>query len=88
MPSEKDKALLLQLFFMNNESATVAEHNFGFQKNVKTGKGLSTVSHHIIKLVHRFEETGSLEDRVRFGRPCLRIAATVHSLLGLQIRLQ
>ncbi|GFW24852.1 hypothetical protein TNCV_1961171 [Trichonephila clavipes] len=33
--SEKDKALLVKLFFMNKESATVALRKFLLQKNVK-----------------------------------------------------
>ncbi|GFV99571.1 uncharacterized protein TNCV_5079351 [Trichonephila clavipes] len=60
------------LFFMNKESATVALRKFRLQKNVKTGKGPSTVVR-LIKLVQRFEETGSLKERVRSGRPSLRI---------------
>ncbi|GFT88860.1 hypothetical protein TNCV_906731 [Trichonephila clavipes] len=64
---EKDKTLLVKLFFMNKESATVALCKFRLQKNVKTGKGLSTEAR-FIKLVQRFEETGSLEDRVRSVR--------------------
>ncbi|GFV99071.1 hypothetical protein TNCV_1510491 [Trichonephila clavipes] len=72
MLSEKDKALLLKLFFMNKESATSALRKFQLQKNVKTGNGLLTVVR-LIKLVQRFEETGSLEDHVRSGRPSLRI---------------
>ncbi|GFT07919.1 hypothetical protein TNCV_873511 [Trichonephila clavipes] len=47
MPSEKDKALLVKLFFMNKESATVALRKF---RNVKTGKGPSTVVR-LVKLV-------------------------------------
>ncbi|GFY00247.1 hypothetical protein TNCV_4710491 [Trichonephila clavipes] len=72
MLSEKDKALLVKLFFMNKESATVALRIFRLQKNVKTGKWPSTVVH-LIKLVQQFEETESLEDPVRSRRPILRI---------------
>ncbi|GFW06692.1 hypothetical protein TNCV_3287931 [Trichonephila clavipes] len=72
MLSEKDKALLVKLFFTNKESAIVALRKFRLQKNVKTGKGPSTVVR-LINLVQRFEETGSLEDRVISGRPSLRI---------------
>ncbi|GFT58647.1 hypothetical protein TNCV_1250921 [Trichonephila clavipes] len=72
MLGEKDKALLMKLFFMNKESATVAMHKFRLQKNSKTGKGPTTVVC-LIKLVQRFEETKSLEDRVRSGQPRLRI---------------
>ncbi|GFX42593.1 transposable element Tcb2 transposase [Trichonephila clavipes] len=57
---------------MNKESATVALRKFRFQINVKTGKGPSTVVC-LIKTDQRFEETGSLEDRVRSGQPNLRI---------------
>ncbi|GFT82027.1 hypothetical protein TNCV_3909641 [Trichonephila clavipes] len=69
---EKDKALLVKLFFMNKESATVALREFRLQKNVKIGKGPST-SVRLIKLVLQFEETRSLKDRVRSGRTSLRI---------------
>ncbi|GFX47202.1 hypothetical protein TNCV_2747781 [Trichonephila clavipes] len=72
MLSEKDKALLVELFFINKESATDALRKFRLQKNVKSGKGPSTVVR-LINLVQRFEETGSLEDRVRSGKPSLRI---------------
>ncbi|GFX82303.1 hypothetical protein TNCV_973151 [Trichonephila clavipes] len=60
----KDKALLVNLVFMNKESVTFALRKIGLQKNVKTGKGPSTVVR-LIKLVQRFEETGSLEDCVK-----------------------
>ncbi|GFS76522.1 hypothetical protein TNCV_1621371 [Trichonephila clavipes] len=72
MLSEKYKALLVKLFFMNKESATVALRKFSLQKNVKTGKEPSAVVR-LIKLVERFEETGSLENRVRSKRSSLRI---------------
>ncbi|GFT56731.1 DUF4817 domain-containing protein [Nephila pilipes] len=71
MLSAKDKALLMKMFYMNEESATVALHKFRLQKNVKTGKGPLIVTG-ITKLVQRFEETESLQDRVRSGRPSLR----------------
>ncbi|GFY34964.1 hypothetical protein TNCV_155411 [Trichonephila clavipes] len=57
---------------MNKESVTVALRKFRLQKKVKTGKWPSTVVC-LIKLVQRFEKTGSLEDHVRSGRPSLRI---------------
>ncbi|GFW05694.1 hypothetical protein TNCV_5025571 [Trichonephila clavipes] len=72
MLSDKDKVLLVKLFFMNKESATVALRKFRVETKVKTGKEPSTVVC-LIKLVQRFEETRSLEDRVRSGRPSLRI---------------
>ncbi|GFU98601.1 hypothetical protein TNCV_3654321 [Trichonephila clavipes] len=73
MLSEKDKAFLAKLIFMNKESATVALRKFRLQKkNVNTGKGPSTVER-FMKLAQRFQETGSLDDRVRSGRPSLRI---------------
>ncbi|GFV84544.1 hypothetical protein TNCV_2481581 [Trichonephila clavipes] len=68
MLSEKNKALLVKLFFMSKESATVALLKFRLQKNVKTGKWPSTVVR-LIKLLQRFEETGSLKDTLRSGRP-------------------
>ncbi|GFX33590.1 hypothetical protein TNCV_1932571 [Trichonephila clavipes] len=57
-----DKALLVKRIFMNNESASVALRKFRLQKHDKTGKGPLTVIR-LIKLLQRFEETGSLEDR-------------------------
>ena len=50
---------------------TVALRKFRLQKNVKTGQGPLTVAG-LTKLVQRFEETESFEDRVRSGRPSLR----------------
>ncbi|GFT95746.1 DUF4817 domain-containing protein [Nephila pilipes] len=54
------KALLVKLFYMNEESATVALRKFRLQKNVKTEKEPLTMAG-LKKLVRRFEETGSLE---------------------------
>ncbi|GFU76639.1 DUF4817 domain-containing protein [Trichonephila clavipes] len=71
MFSAPDKALLVKLFYMNEESATIALRKFRVQKNVKSGKGLLT-SAGLLKLVKRFEETGKLEGRARAGRPCLK----------------
>ncbi|GFV09653.1 hypothetical protein TNCV_2937641 [Trichonephila clavipes] len=62
MLNEKDKALLVKLFFMNKKSATAALRKFRLQRNAKAGKGpLKLVRR--IKLVLQFEETESLEDR-------------------------
>ncbi|GFW64094.1 DUF4817 domain-containing protein [Trichonephila clavipes] len=71
MLSAPDKALLVKLFYMNEESATIALHKSRVQKNVKSGKGPLTPAG-LLKLVKRFEETGKLEDRARAGRPCLK----------------
>ncbi|GFV34129.1 hypothetical protein TNCV_3630941 [Trichonephila clavipes] len=60
--SEKDKTLLMKLFFIKIESATVVPRKFRLQRNVKTGKEFSTVVC-LINLLQRCEETGSLEDR-------------------------
>ncbi|GFT22313.1 DUF4817 domain-containing protein [Trichonephila clavipes] len=65
------KALLVKLFYMNEESATIALRKFRVQKNVKSGKGPLTPAG-LLKLVKRFEETGKLEDQARAGRPCLK----------------
>ncbi|GFU35522.1 hypothetical protein NPIL_157221 [Nephila pilipes] len=62
MLSGEDKALLVKLFYLNEESATVALHTFRLQKNVKSGKRPLTVAV-LIKLVQRFEETGSCKVR-------------------------
>ncbi|GFT00321.1 DUF4817 domain-containing protein [Trichonephila clavipes] len=73
MLSALDKALLVKLFYMNEESATIALRKFQIQKNVKSGKDPLTPAD-LLKLVKRFEETGKLEDRARAGRPCLKEA--------------
>ncbi|GFS90708.1 hypothetical protein TNCV_3771321 [Trichonephila clavipes] len=53
-----DKALLVKLFYVNKESATIALRKFRFQKNVKSGKGPLTPAG-VLKLVKRFEEPES-----------------------------
>ncbi|GFW25784.1 DUF4817 domain-containing protein [Trichonephila clavipes] len=68
MLSAPDKALLVKLFYLNEESATIALRKFRVQKNVKSGKGPLTPAG-LLKFVKRFEETGKLEDRARAGRP-------------------
>ncbi|GFX51747.1 DUF4817 domain-containing protein [Trichonephila clavipes] len=73
MLNAPDKALLVKLFYMNEESATIALRKFRVQKNVKSGKGPLTPAG-LLNLVKRFEETGKLEDRARAGRPCLKEA--------------
>ncbi|GFT09356.1 DUF4817 domain-containing protein [Trichonephila clavipes] len=73
MLSAPDKALLVKLFYMNEESATIALRKFRVQKNVKSGKGPLTPAG-LLKFVKRFEESGKLEDRARAGRPCLKEA--------------
>ncbi|GFV41133.1 DUF4817 domain-containing protein [Trichonephila clavipes] len=73
MLSGPDKALLVKLFYMNEESATIALRKFRVQKNVKSGKGPLTPAY-LLKLVKRFEETEKLEDRAQAGRPCLNEA--------------
>ncbi|GFV25431.1 DUF4817 domain-containing protein [Trichonephila clavipes] len=73
MLSAPDKALFVKLFYMNEESATIALRKFLVQKNVKSGKGPLTPAG-LLKFVKRFEETGKLEDRARAGRPCLKEA--------------
>ncbi|GFX19716.1 DUF4817 domain-containing protein [Trichonephila clavipes] len=73
MLSAPDKALLVKLFYMNEESVTIALRKFRVQKNVKSGKGPLTPAG-LLKLVKSFEETGNLEDRARAGRPCLKEA--------------
>ncbi|GFX94962.1 DUF4817 domain-containing protein [Trichonephila clavipes] len=71
MFSAPDKALLVKLFYMNEESAIIALRKFRVQKNVKSGKGPLTPAGPL-KLVKCFEETGKLEDRAQAGRPCLK----------------
>ncbi|GFX22987.1 DUF4817 domain-containing protein [Trichonephila clavipes] len=73
MLSAPDEALLVKLFYMNEESATIALRKFRVQKNVKSGKGPLTPAG-LLKLVKSFEETGKLEDQARAGRPCLKEA--------------
>ncbi|GFW86169.1 DUF4817 domain-containing protein [Trichonephila clavipes] len=73
MLSAPDKASLMKLFYMNEESATITLRKFRVQKNVKSGKGPLTPAG-LLNLVKRFEETVKLEDRARAGRPCLKEA--------------
>ncbi len=70
MLSARDKDLLVKLLYLNQGSATITLRKFRVQKNVRSGKGPLTVEG-LIKLVQRFEETGTQEDRVRAERPCL-----------------
>ncbi|GFT82866.1 hypothetical protein TNCV_4434181 [Trichonephila clavipes] len=86
MLSAPDKALLVKLFYMNEESATIALRKFRVQKNAKNGKGPLTPAG-LLKLVKRFEKTGKLEDRARAGRPCLKEVA-VETLLSKCKRLR
>ncbi|GFX54958.1 DUF4817 domain-containing protein [Trichonephila clavipes] len=73
MLSAPDKALLVKLFHMNEESAIIVLRKFRVQKIVKSGKGPLTPAG-LLKLVKRFEETVKLEDRARAGRSCLKEA--------------
>ncbi|GFV37678.1 hypothetical protein TNCV_2707931 [Trichonephila clavipes] len=66
MLSAPDKSLLVKLFYMNEESATIALRKFRVQKNVKSRKGPLTPAG-LLKLVKRF-------DRAQAGRPCLKEA--------------
>ncbi|GFU69418.1 DUF4817 domain-containing protein [Trichonephila clavipes] len=66
-----DKALLVKLFYMNEESAKIALRKFWVQKNAKSGKAPLRPAG-LLKLVKRFEETGKLEGRARARRPCLK----------------
>ncbi|GFS69217.1 hypothetical protein TNCV_4010571 [Trichonephila clavipes] len=71
MLSAPDKALLVKLFYMNDESATIALRKFRVQKKCEEWKRHLTPAG-LLKLVKRFEETGKLEERARAGRPCLK----------------
>ncbi|GFV41118.1 DUF4817 domain-containing protein [Trichonephila clavipes] len=73
MLSVLDRAFLVKLFHMNQESSTIALRKFRVQKNVKSGKGPLTPAG-LLKLVKCFEETEKLEDRAQAGRPCLNEA--------------
>ncbi|GFU30717.1 hypothetical protein TNCV_1444391 [Trichonephila clavipes] len=50
MLNAPDKALLVKLLYMNEESATIALRKFRVQKNVKSGKGPLTPAG-LLKLV-------------------------------------
>ncbi|GFU14668.1 hypothetical protein NPIL_406251 [Nephila pilipes] len=50
---------------------------------MKTGKVPLTVAG-LTKLVQRFEETGLLEDRVRFGRPSLRQTRSTYTTAEIE----
>ncbi|GFW55741.1 hypothetical protein TNCV_121251 [Trichonephila clavipes] len=58
-----DKALLMKLFYMNEESATITLRKFRVQKNVMSGKVPLTPAG-FLKLVKRFEETGVKSRRI------------------------
>ncbi|GFX87850.1 DUF4817 domain-containing protein [Trichonephila clavipes] len=73
MLSAPDKALLVKLCYMNEESATITLPKFRVQKNVKNGKGPFTPAG-FLKLVKRIEETGKLEVRARAGRSYMKEA--------------
>ncbi|GFV50321.1 DUF4817 domain-containing protein [Trichonephila clavipes] len=73
MLSAPEKALLVKLFYMNEELASIALRKFRVKKNVKSGKGPLTPAG-LLKLVKGFEETGKLEDRARAGQLCLKEA--------------
>ncbi|GFT98435.1 hypothetical protein TNCV_4625741 [Trichonephila clavipes] len=77
MLNAPDKALLVKLFYMNEESATIALRKFRVQKNVKSGKGPLTPAG-LLKLVKRFEETGKLEDRACLTTMLERSTCTLH----------
>lgn len=76
MLSLPDRALVVKLFYKNGESTTVTLRKFRTEKGLKAQKSPISLNG-ILNLVRRFEETGSLEDRPRSGRPALR-ADRVH----------
>lgn len=63
----------VKLFYVSEESVTIALRKLRVQNNVRTGKGPLTLTDSI-KLVLRFEKTGMLVDHVKTGQPCLRKA--------------
>ncbi|GFY23176.1 DUF4817 domain-containing protein [Trichonephila clavipes] len=73
MLSAPDEALLVKLFYMKEESATIALRKFQIQKNVKSGKSPLPPAG-LLKLVKLFEETGKLKNRARARRPCFKEA--------------
>ncbi|UYV66770.1 hypothetical protein LAZ67_4002810 [Cordylochernes scorpioides] len=78
MPSLQDKALLVNFFNCDSESATEALRAFRSFKYIRSGKGpMSCYS--LKRLIKSFEETGSLEAEPRSGRPstCKSVAVTV-----------
>lgn len=78
MLSLPDRALLVKLFYKNGESTTIALRKFRTEKGLKAQKSPISLNG-ILNLVRRFEETGSLEDRPRSGRPSLS-ADRVHAV--------
>ncbi|GFU27023.1 hypothetical protein TNCV_3512471 [Trichonephila clavipes] len=72
MLSAPDKVLLVKLFYMNDESATIALRKLRVQKKCEEWKRPFDTCRSLLKLVKRFAETGKLEDRARAGRPCLK----------------
>ena len=51
----------------------IALRTYIFQNNLKSGKGPLTMVD-LLKIVQRYEETGTVEDHVKSERPCLRNA--------------
>ncbi|GBM32272.1 hypothetical protein AVEN_275039-1 [Araneus ventricosus] len=76
MLSLPDRTLLVKLFYTNGESTTIALRKFRTEEGLKAQKSPIS-SNGILNLARRFQETGSLEDRPRSGRPSLR-ADRVH----------
>ncbi|GFW01511.1 hypothetical protein TNCV_5136941 [Trichonephila clavipes] len=73
MLSAPDKALLVKLFYMNEESATIALRKFRVQKNVKSGKGPLTPAG-LLKLVKAtmLERSTCTMHCCRIGSDCVR----------------
>ncbi|GBM83732.1 hypothetical protein AVEN_261318-1 [Araneus ventricosus] len=65
-----DRALMVKHFYRNDESKTIALEKFRMEKGLKAQKHPISLNG-ILNLERRFEETESLEDRARSGRPSL-----------------
>ena len=68
MLSVVEKALLIKLYYKNAESATAALRAYRSMKGKRSRKGPITPSA-LIKMMKKFESTGSLASRPRSGRP-------------------
>ena len=59
--SLKDRAILVKLFYKNNDSAPVALQKFRTLKGIKKGVGPMTANG-LEKMIEKFEKTGSFDD--------------------------
>ncbi|KFM59537.1 hypothetical protein X975_19579, partial [Stegodyphus mimosarum] len=66
-----EKALLVKLYYQNGECASSALRSYRHRKGIRTGKSPLTNAG-VARMISKFEATGSLQDRLRSGRPSAR----------------